>query len=249
MLTSRLIRLVCRAGIAGGITSMSMNLKASAARLPYGVTIRRLALLSLLGIVLYVVLDILLFFLRPDLPILRHAESDYGNGPWAWIMDFNFLLRCFLSLAAAGALWYTLPRTANSQIALGLLVVWAIASGLLAFFPDDYEGTPATAHGRIHLAAAAIAFLGCLLATLLLTRELARHWGWRPIAATLGVFWVIAALGLVLLTLVGFRPGRLDGLYERIFLGFELLWLTVAMSYLYRLNAAPADDGHGVSQV
>jgi len=67
-------------------------------------TIRRIALLCLGGIALYVALDVLLFFLRPDLPLLRHAESDYGNGPWAWIMDVNFLLRCAFSLAAAGAL-------------------------------------------------------------------------------------------------------------------------------------------------
>lgn len=90
-------------------------------------TIRRLALLSLLGIALYILLDILLFFLRPDLSILHNAESDYGNGQWAWIMDSNFLLRCILSLTAVGALWYALPRSRISRLALGLLAVWALA--------------------------------------------------------------------------------------------------------------------------
>lgn len=192
-------------------------------------TIERLAWLCLAGIALYVALDVLLFFLRPDLPILRRAESDYGNGPWAWIMDANFLLRCAFSLAAAGALWAALPRSAISRVAIGLLALWAIASGALAFFADDYEGTLPTAHGKIHLLAAGIAFLSCLIATLLLTMVLARLWRTRATDAALVVIWLVAALGLFLLGRAGFRPGALDGLYERIFLGGELLWMGVAM--------------------
>lgn len=200
-------------------------------------TIRRLALLSLLGIALYVALDILLFFLRPDLSILHHAESDYGNGPWAWIMDSNFLLRCIFSLAAVGALWSALPRSRINRSALRLLAVWAIASGVLAFFADDYEGMPSTKHGTVHLLAAGIAFLSCLLATLLLTGVLARLWHKLSIGVALIGIWLIAALGLGLFLNVGFKPGTLDGLYERLFLGFELLWLVVVMGYLYSLNS------------
>ena len=192
-------------------------------------TMRRLAALSLGGVIVYVILDILLFYLRPDLPILRHAESDYGNGPWAWIMDINFLLRCALSLAAVAALGYALPRSGVKWFALALLSIWAIASGVLAFFPDDYEGAPATPHGKIHLAAAGIAFLCCLVATLLLTGLLARLWRSQPVAWALIAAWVIAAVGFVLLFLLGFKHGGLDGLYERVFLGFELLWIALAM--------------------
>jgi hypothetical protein len=46
---------------------------------------------------------VLLGFLRPRYSLLYNAESDYGRGPWYWVMDLNFLLRCALSLAAAGA--------------------------------------------------------------------------------------------------------------------------------------------------
>ncbi len=193
---------------------------------------RRLAAISLIGVVVYVILDVLLYFLRPDLPILHHAESDYGNGPWAWVMDLNFLLRCFLSLAALGALWYALPRRGATRVALALLAIWAIASGVLAFFPDDYAGTTPTLHGKIHLAAAGIAFLCCLVATLLLTISVARLWRAPLVVAALIASWVIAAIGLLLLLRAGFDPGGLGGLYERIFLGFELLWIAIAMAYL-----------------
>lgn len=194
--------------------------------------VQRLALLSFIGVLLYVLIDVFLFFLRPDLPLLTHAESDYGNGPWSWLMDINFLLRCVLSLAALLAFWSELPRELLTRIGLVLLGVWAVGSGLLAFFPDDYEGVPPTVHGAIHLLAAAIAFLCCLLATLLLTIVLTRRWRRQPVVIGLILSWVIAAVGLVLLVRHGFAPGSLDGLYERIFLGFELLWIALATAQL-----------------
>lgn len=83
-----------------------------------------------------------------------------------------------------------------------------------------------------------IAFLSCLLATLLLTGVLARLWHKPFIGATLIVIWLVAVLGLGMFFKVGFKLGTLDGLYERVFLGFELLWLVVVVSRLYSLNSA-----------
>jgi hypothetical protein len=150
-------------------------------------------------------------------------------------MDVNFLLRCFLSLAAVGALWALLPRSALNRLALGLLAAWAICSGVLAFFSDDEQGA-ATSHGEIHLVAAGIAFLCCLVATFLLTGALARLSRSRWLAVALAVVWALALIGLLLLLLFGFHPRGLGGLYERIFLGAELLWLAVAMGWALRLR-------------
>lgn len=202
---------------------------------------RTLAGLSLLGVLVYIALDALLFFLRPDLPILHHAESDYGNGPWSWLMDVNFLLRCALSLAAVVALWSLLPRSIVNRLALGLLAMWAICSGVLAFFSDDEQGVAATSHVEIHLVAAGLGFLCCLVATFLLTGALARVSRSRPLAVTLAALWLLALLGLLLLLFFGFPPRGLGGLYERIFLGAELLWLAVAMGWVLRLR--PAQPG------
>ena len=190
---------------------------------------RRLALLAIGGIVLYIVLDALLFYLRPDVSLLHNPESDYGNGPWAWIMDANFLLRCLLSLAAVGAFWYALPRSGSLRLALGLLTAWALASGALAFFPDDPVGAPPTNHGLFHLVAAILSFLAVLLATLLLTVALSRLWHERLAVALLTAIWLVAALSLLLLVFGGFKPESLGGLYERLFLGFELLWIATVM--------------------
>ena len=56
-------------------------------------SVRSLAWLAIGGGIAYVAIDVVLRFLRPAYSLLYNAESDYGRGPWYWLMDFNFLLR------------------------------------------------------------------------------------------------------------------------------------------------------------
>lgn len=189
---------------------------------------------GLVGVALYVVIDVVLVFLRPEFSVLHNAESDYGSaGSWAWLMDLNFVLRCLLSVAvvaglAAAPLAAAADRSRRLSAALALLAVWAIASGLLAFFPDDPVGTPTRGTGRVHLALAFIAFLAVLVGTILATAALRRQQRWR----TLGVAMLILSWGaivpLLLLGRAGFHPDSLGGLYEKIFLAMQLAWLVLA---------------------
>jgi hypothetical protein len=72
--------------------------------------------------------------------LVYNAESDHGRGPWSWVMDLNFLLRCAFSLAIVGALVRVTRPDARPRGGLALLIVWAVCSGLLAFFADDLQG-------------------------------------------------------------------------------------------------------------
>ncbi len=186
------------------------------------------ARLALGGVVLYAVIDTALVFLRPQFSILHNAESDYGSsGSWAWLMDVNFLLRCALSLAVVGAVSVTAVKSRGLQAALGLLIAWAVGSGLLAFFPDDPAGTPLHTSGAIHLALAFIAFLAVLVGTILGSMALQAQPRWRRVAIPMAVLSWGALVPLLLLGRVGFHPHTLGGLYEKIFLGMELLWLAL----------------------
>ena len=53
---------------------------------------RDLAWFALAGVIVYVGIDVLLRFLQPHYSLVYNAESDYGRGPWSWVMDLNFLL-------------------------------------------------------------------------------------------------------------------------------------------------------------
>jgi hypothetical membrane protein len=179
-----------------------------------------LAWFALAGVVLYVGIDVLLAFLRPRYSLLYNAESDYGRGPWSWLMDLNFLLRCALSLALAGALAQAFPGRVRGG--LGLLVTWAVCSGLLAFCADDPKGYPATLSGRIHLVLAFVAFTAMAAGAIVISASLRS--GLPSIALPLSIAAAVAYLLLGVAARHRHAPG---GLYERIFLGLELLWIAV----------------------
>jgi Protein of unknown function (DUF998) len=197
-----------------------------------------LARLALAGVGGYVAIDILLAFLRPGYSLIYNAESDYGRGPWFWVMDANFLLRCVLSLAIASALAQVLRPDGRTRGGLALLVTWAICSGLLAFFADDVEGTPQHGSGVVHLVLAFIAFTAIAIGAILISASFMSDPAWRPAAPVLLAISIAAAIAYLLLGGALKHHHAPDGLYERIFLGLELLWIAIAAVALSR--QAPA---------
>jgi hypothetical membrane protein len=199
-----------------------------------------LAWLAIAGVIVYVAIDVLLKFLRPDYSLLYNAESDYGRGPWFWVMDLNFLLRCALSLALAAALYRTAGSDSRLRSGLVLIAIWAVCSGLLAFFADDVEGTSLTGSGVVHIALALVAFPCVAVGTILVSSSLLTSPGSRPAGAVLLAAAVAGGAAFLLLGTAFGRQHAPGGLYERIFLGLELLWIALAAGYVaaHRLPAA-----------
>jgi hypothetical membrane protein len=201
-----------------------------------------LARLTVAGVVVYVAIDVLLAFLRPAYSLLYNAESDYGRGPWYWVMDINFLLRCALSLAIAAALYKVARLDGRTRGGLALLVTWAICSGLLAFFADNPEGTPLTGSGVVHLVLAFIAFTCITIGTILISASLMSDPAWRPAAPVLLAISIAGALAYLLLGSATKHHHAPGGLYERIFLGLELLWIVVAAIAIARRRTPEQAD-------
>jgi hypothetical membrane protein len=201
-----------------------------------------LARLTLAGIAVYLAIDVLLAFLRPQYSLLYNAESDYGRGPWYWVMDINFLLRCALSLAIAGALYRTVRLDGRTRAGLALLVTWAICSGLLAFFADNPEGMPLTGSGIVHLVLAFIAFTCITIGAILISASLISDPAWRRAAPVLLAISIAGALACLILGTANKHHHAPGGLYERIFLGLELLWMAVAAIAIARRNSATREN-------
>ncbi|HXC75610.1 MAG TPA: DUF998 domain-containing protein [Candidatus Acidoferrum sp.] len=189
---------------------------------------RRWAEAAIVGALAYVAIDVALRFADPWYSLLHNAESDYGVGPNAWLMDINFILRGAFSLAAVLAIAGTTSRQARSRAGLALIGAWAVCSAMLAFFPDNPVGTPSTPAGRIHLLLAGVAFLAVATGTVLVSVRLGADPAWRRVRISLLLTSLVAiAPGLVAIITIRMHHGDF-GLYERIFLALEILWILIA---------------------
>jgi hypothetical membrane protein len=192
------------------------------------------AAIAMVGVVIYVLVDVVLQFLPPHYSAVAQAESDLAVGPFGWIMSINFFGRGITSAALIVAIVLTRARGTTRTVGASLLTAAGFCSALIAFFPTDIAAVatgnirPATVHGTIHIAGATTGFVLALAAFWVLTFWVPN----RPRAAD--AFLGIASIGLVFLgvTIVAF-PALL-GLAERICLVGILGWVFVVAGSVRR---------------
>ena len=194
----------------------------------------------ILGIVLYVILDVVAQLLPPHYSPISQAESDLAVGKYGFIMAINFLNRGVLSLLFIYAFLRTLDYygVARTQFRTGtyLLGTWAVGAFLLAIFPTDVPATPVSWHGAIHLVVAIIAFIGGAFGALAISQKLPKNGKLQgskrivlPFSIIILVLWAVE-FGLPFL--LPHLNSRIDGLTERLFLGSVLLWIGAVSAYL-----------------
>jgi hypothetical protein len=203
----------------------------------------------IIGIVLYVVLDVVAQLLPPHYSPVSQAESNLAVGKFGFIMTINFLNRGVLSLLFIFAFLQTLDLIgiSRSRFRIGtyLLGTWAVGAVLLAIFPTDVPAIPISWHGAIHLVVAIIAFIGGAFGTLAISQQLRQNRELerlKPIALPVSV--IVIALWVAEFALPFVAPhmnSRIGGLTERLFLGSVLFWIAAVSAYfvtqMKKLNA------------
>lgn len=202
--------------------------------------VRRLYVVALIGIVIYLILDVLVQGLPPHYNWISQAESDLAVGPYGYIMTINFVNRGLLSLAFLFAFIGTIRLTGEkfSQYRAGvfLLGTWSIGALLLATFPTDVPATPISWHGAIHLVVAVIAFLTGAFGALILSLRMSGNKTLRnlrrfalPISALAVVFCLLELLAPFVTPHLAAHFG---GFFERLFLGTLLIWIATISAYM-----------------
>jgi hypothetical protein len=184
--------------------------------------------IAVVGIALYVVLDVIAQLLPPHYSPISQAESDLAVGPYGYVMAANFVVRGLLTFAFLFGLVGASRLGKTARVGLALIALWGAGAFILAAFPTDV-GTMVTVHGMIHNSTAAVAFLGGAFGTLFLSLHFNAEERLRPIAATARI---LASLGVVMcfVTLGALFIRRLShvfGLVERVFIGLVLLWILI----------------------
>lgn len=192
---------------------------------------------TIVGIALYIVLDVVGQLLPPHYSPISQAESDLGVGPYGWLMDLNFIVRGILSLSFAYALYATWPTASKRpNVGLALIGAWGVGAFILSVSTVTVSG-PATTHGTVHNITAALAFLFVAIGELLVAFSMGPTSPWRAIRKYAWPLAIVTAVALLALT-IGTGFPRIDahyfGLLERVFIGFALLWVLIVSILLAR---------------
>ena len=190
----------------------------------------------MVGVVLYVLIDVVLQFLPPHYSPISDAESNLAVGPYGWIMNINFLGRAAFCVAVVIAILLTarvlVPERRDPMLVLGLvlLLVGGASSAVLAFFPTDVSTSAestlqtSTQVGTVHLAVASFGFVTALVAIVLLTLWLRVNRVLPHVLPWATAFAALTLTGLLLVVAASqWLPGVV-GLAERIALVGILGW-------------------------
>ena len=213
---------------------------------------RRAASVAMVGVVVYVLVDVALQLLPPHYSPIRDAESNLAVGPFGWIMNLNFLGRAATTVAAVLALGAVGPASRPRRVGLILLLAGGACSAALAFLPTDVPApgqtqvATYTPVGIAHLGVAGVGFVAALAAVTVLTVWLRHGELSRACPAAVGLTGV-AAVGLLALGLATVIAPDVLGLAERICLAGILGWTFTVCAFL-RSRGGLADRGHPLSR-
>jgi Protein of unknown function (DUF998) len=185
-------------------------------------------------IILYVVLDTIAQVLPPHYSPLSQAESLLAVGPYGYIMTVNFLNRGVFSLLFLYALVQILTLLGQNwriyKLGLYAIGIWGGGALLLAGFPAT--GSTLVSHTIIGI----IVFIAAPIGELSISLKLGRL---KPLAGIKKIALVIAILGVLfmgfywgLLPFLHQLKGTYGGLFERLLIGSDILWMGVMATYI-----------------
>lgn len=192
-----------------------------------GTKIKELALITLICIPIYILLDIIVQLLPPHYSI-KLAESLLADGPYGYIMNINFLIRGMLSISVIIALSQYVKNSipsASFKIGRVMFWVWGIAAFLLAIFNCDTSATATTLHGKIHFFLGVVAFIAAPIGMLLISISIRNVAQLKSIKiVTLVVSILDICVFLILFSKHNWLTLSYPGIVERVGIGLVLLW-------------------------
>ena len=191
----------------------------------------------IVGIMLFVLLEVIVQLLPPHYNPLSQSESDLAVGPYGFLMALGFAIGGVLTFLFVSAFMNVVPKQGWSRSGLMLLDVAAICKLIIAFVATDLTSSPQTIHGTIHAIVALISFFCGALGVLLLSRSLRHVLDVRPAPRFLIGFAIVTFVWsvLVIVTVVVSAQIGIWGLLERIATGLYLLWVLIVSLGLWHI--------------
>jgi alpha-beta hydrolase superfamily lysophospholipase len=189
--------------------------------------IKTMALISIWGHSLFIILVVLLHFLRMDLYLQRAFISEYAVGDFGWIQTMAFFVLGISGFFLIAALYTNIKTSIISVVAFSF---WCIGVFLIAIYPTDLAEAIPTKTGSIHVFAAQFAFINLGATMILWGFNFRKNKHWEKMAI---VSWLFGTVSLLILIALVFSPVSLKGLVQRILFMWDLSWLILISKQLY----------------
>jgi hypothetical protein len=183
------------------------------------------AYITIFSVIYYLVVVLLLHFLRTDFDPGYRFLSEYVNGPYGELMRSTFFVFTVGALAMSFGLWRSVTSKLRFLPGLLLWVIWAGAVFLAGIYTADLQGTPSTPSGQMHARMSMIGFPCVTLAMPIISILFRWEDKWRSV-------WLVCVALSVALIICFFAIGQLaamelGGLGQRVFLACMLAWMFV----------------------
>ena len=192
-----------------------------------------LALLTIVGIAVYLLNLAALHFLRPDVNPMLDPVSTYAVGPYGFLYTAADIGSGMAALALTLGLYLSVAPPGRSYVGLFLLGLYGVSVLLAGIFPIDVGGE-ATTFGIIHNIFGNISFFGFPIGVILLSLGMGKDERWRSFRRPALAVSLVVVL-MVILTIVGSNIGIGYGVTQRIFNVTALAWMLLVALHLRSL--------------
>jgi hypothetical protein len=189
-----------------------------------------LALLTIVGVAVYLLNFTALHFLRPDVNPVSEPVSNYAVGPYGFLAIAANIGSGLAGLALMVGLYLGIAPRGRSYVGLFLLGLYGISELLAAYFLIDV-GAEATMAGTIHNIVGNISFFAFPIGVILLSLGMGKDERWRSFRRTALAVSLLVVL-TVILTMVASNIGLGFGVTQRLANVTALGWMLVVALHL-----------------
>jgi hypothetical membrane protein len=186
-----------------------------------------LALVALVGIAVKFLIFAAFHFVRPDVNPVVEPISNYGVGPYGFLLTVADIGSVVATLALVFGLYLGMVR---SYVGLFLLGLTGVSELLAGIFPIDV-GAEVTTAGTIHNIAGNISFFCFPIAAILLSLRMGKVEQWRSLRRPALALSIVVVL-TVILTIAGANLGIGYGVAQRIANVAVMVWMFVVALHL-----------------
>jgi hypothetical protein len=202
---------------------------------------RQLGTIGIIGVSVFLLANVALHFLDPDLNVMETVISDYALGDHGWISSASDFAAAVGLIAIGLGLRSTLVpgmRVAASWVLILLAGCGFVVSGL--FETDGMDATESTFGGVLHIIGRMVSIFDLIVCAWMIRGVLSRDNGYKHLARTQHRFAVLittVAVGTILLA------GKADGLSQRVVVIVMVTWwLVLATNVRRSATARPATE-------